>query len=509
MNQKPCASWSLKSALFLGLMICLAGHATCADPPPSSPKRKPNVVLIVADDLAACLGCYGHPVCKTPNLDRLAKEGVRFERAYCQFPACGPSRASFMSGLHPAATRMLGNRKAAGAYKATNPALADHPSLGGLLRNAGCYSARVSKIYHMGVPRALESGASEGDEAGSWDWTCNVLAPETLSAAKREVLSPARDGWGTNFATFEIPDGREGTQADLLAAQAAVAFLENRAGVQPQSSTGAESRPQPGAPFFLAVGFVRPHVPFVAPARCFRQYPWQEMKLPVVVDGDLDDVPQPAAAMQNRGRYDMSEDAKRKTLAGYYASVTFMDEQVGKILAALDRLELRKETVVVFTSDHGYNLGEHDCWQKLSLFEESVRVPLIVSAPGFESSAGRSAKGIVELVDLYPTIAELAGASAEAPSIIQGKSFVPALEDPSREGKACAYTVSHEGGESVRTARWRYNRWGARGEELYDHDADPQEVVNVAMKKEYVEPLREMRATLEAARRRARLEQVD
>src|SRR5207237_10014876 len=197
-----------------------------------------------------------------------------------------------------------------------------------------------------------------------------------------------------------------------------------------------------------------------------------------------DAVPKPAAAMDNMPRYGMNETQQRQAMAGYYACVSFMDEQVGKLLDALDRLDLRRNTVVIFTSDHGYNLGEHHCWQKLSLFEDSMRVPLIISAPGFTASAGRKTQGIVELVDLYPTIADLLGFKGDAPAILQGKSLRPLLEQPQRAelGKEYAFAVSHMQGESVRTARWRYNVWGKAGEELYDHETDPQEFANLAKK---------------------------
>lgn len=463
---------------------------------------RPNMVLIVSDDLTTCLGTYGHPVCKTPNIDRLAREGVRFERAYCQYPVCGPSRASFMSGLYPGTTRMLTNLKEAGAFKASNPALKDHPSIGELLRQNGYFSARVSKIYHMSVPGGLEAGVAGGDDPDSWDWTYNVLAPETFSPGKLSLLTPERYAWGSNVATLEVPNEKTATQADAMASQQAIAFLENRAGNRPHDEV-YNSRPKPGAPFFLAVGFVRPHVPLVAPERLYRQYPPEGMSLPMVPKGDLDDVPEPAAAMSNVKRYLMTEESKRQALSGYYASVSYMDEQVGRILDALDRLQLRQQTIVAFTSDHGYNLGEHDCWQKLSLFEESTRVPLIISAPGFEASAGKASHAMVELIDLYPTLADLAGLKAQIPERVQGVSLRPLIEKPERKDwpKTSAYTVTHSNGESLRTARWRFNRWGEAGEELYDHEKDPGEFTNLARSADHAEVLNELRAAMEVARR--------
>ena len=452
-----------------------------------------NVLLVVADDLTACLSCYGNAVCRTPHLDRLAREGVLFERAYCQYPVCGPSRASFMSGLYPNTTKMLGNAKQPGAFKVSNRQLAEHPSIGEFLRKNGYFSGRVGKIYHMGIPGGIELGEPGGDDPASWDWTYNLLAPETFSPGKLELLSPKRAHYGSNFARLILPNEHEATQHDVMAAHQAVAVLENKkAGL-------------PGKPFFLAVGFVRPHVPLVAPKRIFDQYPPERMTLPRVPDGDLDDVPKSAAAMDNMPRYGMNEEQQRQALAGYYASVTFMDEQVGKLLGALDRLDLRRNTVVIFISDHGYNLGEHHCWQKLSLFEESTRVPLLISAPGFQASAGKKASAIVELIDLYPTVADLLGLKDKAPAILQGTSLRPLLAQPERKdwSKTHAYTVTHQQGESVRTARWRYNRWGKEGEELYDHDKDPEEFTNLATKPEHAKSLADMRSLLDAAHKRS------
>jgi arylsulfatase A-like enzyme len=466
------------------------------------------VLLIVSDDLTACLGSYGNPVCRTPHLDRLAREGVRFDRAYCQNPVCGPSRSSFMSGLYPHTIKMLVNRMALGAYKTSNPLLTDHPSIAGLLRANGYFAARISKIFHMGVPGSIERGDAGGDDPDSWDWTSNLIAPETFSAGRLELLSPKNIHYGSNFTRLIVQNEHEATQADVMAATQAVAFLENRAGSRPHDEN-YNSRPKPGAPFFLAVGFVRPHVPLVAPARIFRRYPENGLELPSVPADDFDDVPAPVAAGRNENLQGMNEEQQRKALGAYYASVTFMDEQVGRLLAALDRLDLRRNTIVIFTSDHGYNLGEHDSWSKGHLWEESARVPLLISAPGYERTAGRVAAGTVELIDLYPTIADLVGLRELAPGNLQGMSLRPLLEQPERKdwSKSCAYTVTQRRGrvvgESIRTVRWRYNTWSEAGEELYDHENDPHEFTNLARGPAHAETLNEMKALWRTVHERA------
>ena len=210
--------------------------------------------------------------------------------------------------------------------------------------------------------------------------------------------------------------------------------------------------------------------------------------------------------MENFRRYGMSELQQKQALSAYYASVTYMDEQVGRLLDALDRLDQRKNTVVIFTSDHGYNLGEHNCWQKLSLFEDSTRVPLIVSSPAHKKSAGQTCSAITELIDLYPTIAELSGLQSKAPGNLQGDSIVPQLSSPDEvPADGLAYTVTYQKGESIRLNRWRYNRWGGPdakdpGEELYDHRNDPREFNNLAGNPDYEHTLNEMRQLLTQVR---------
>ena len=454
---------------------------------------KPNILFIVSDDLTACLGSYGNEICQTPNLDRLASEGVQFDRAYCQYPVCGASRASFMSGLYPKRNGMMGNSYTLGSYRAMYPKLADHPSIGGLLRRNGYVSLRVSKIYHMGVPGGIEAGEPGGDDPDSWDRAIDVMAPETASPGVLELLSPRRTHYGSNFARIIVPDDEIETQADALTATQAIAILDSRA-------RGGEFSKfiRPEEPFFLAVGFVRPHVPLVAPKSMFDLYDEDSIPLPYVPEGDLDDLPEPAAAMANEGRYWLTEKQQKQSIAAYYASVTYMDQQVGRLLDALDRLGQRENTIVIFTSDHGYNLGEHTMWQKLSLFEESARVPLLISAPGFEKAAGKKAQGLVELVDLYPTLLDLTGLKDKAPANLDGISLRPLLDNPDSKGeKKMAYTVTRSSGESIRTDRYRYNRWGEEGEELYDHQTDPKEFTNLVGMEQHSDTLKRMRALLE------------
>ncbi len=508
------ARLNIDSTIIAGLIVTgLAGHLTAIAT--ETEKHKPNILLIVSDDLNTCIGPYMEIDRHTPCLDRLASEGVRFTKAYCQYPACGPSRASFMSGLYPETNGILHNRvtdichiNKFGNYRKETPALANHPSMAGFFRQNGYFTARVSKIFHMGVPGGIERGEPGSDDPDSWDYTYNVLAPETYSSGELELLSPKRGHhYGISISRMIIPDELEETQADYMAASQAIAILENRAGQIHDRATNRQ-RMKSDAPFFLAVGFVRPHVPFIAPENCFVHYPENEAVLPIVKTGE--NVPK-EALMTSNNIWRMNEIQKRRTISSYMASVRFMDQQIGRILDALDRLKLRDKTIVVFLSDQGFMLGEHDCWAKGSLWEESIRVPLILSVPGYGNSYGTSCESIVELIDLYPTLAELCGLADKEPSLLQGNSFAGYISGEKLEDQnSYAYTVAHEGRDAtIRTARWRYSRRGEEAgqenEELYDHQNDPDESVNLADNPDAINVVKEMRERFEAARMKARM----
>lgn len=473
-----------------------------------------NVLLIVSDDLNTRIGPYMEVENHTPHLDQLAREGIRFTRAYCQYPLCGPSRASFMSGLYCETNGILENDDHPGSYRKRTPSLADHPSLAGFFRQQGYFTARVSKIFHMGVPGGIERGEPGGDDPDSWDYAYNVMGPETLSDGKLELLSPGNLHYGGNFSRMILDDVLETGQTDYLAVNQAIAILENRAGKLPPNGTN-KRRVKPDAPFFLGVGLVRPHVPFMAPESCYKPYPAGRMELPMVIIGE--NVPEEAVARRNATIWKMNEVQQKKAISGYMASVRFMDQQVGRLMDALDRLKIRDRTIVVFISDHGYNLGEHDCWAKTSLWEGTVRVPMIISHPDHREQHGTTYDGITELVDLYPTLAELCGLSEAEPAILQGRSLAAVITSGMGPGgHAIAYSTTRGGSAStIRTERWRYTRWGEEAgignEELYDHLIDPEEDVNLVDDPGYTTQLIQLRAIFEGKRERARrgMEETD
>ncbi len=355
--------------------------------------------------------------------------------------------------------------------------------MAGFFREQGYYTARVSKIFHMGVPGGIERGDPGGDDPDSWDYAYNVMGPETLSQGNLELLSPGNPHYGSNFSRMILNNELEHTQTDYIATSQAIAILENRSGKLPDNATNKQ-KTKADSPFFLAVGLVRPHVPLIAPENCFKPYPEKKVQLPPVVV--MDNVPEQALIRQNMKIWEMDELQKKQTISAYMASVRFMDQQVGRLLDALDRLKIREETIVIFISDHGYNLGEHDCWSKVSLWEGSVRVPMIISYPGNEKIYGTICESITELIDLYPTLTELCGLSDKQPEILQGKSLAGYIMNNQKiEGESLAYTISNrEKGMPLRSNRWRYTRWGEDvengNEELYDHLNDPEEHVNLA-----------------------------
>ena len=425
-------------------------------------QQKLNVLFIAADDMNNRLGCYGYPVVKTPNIDKLARQGVRFDRAYCQFPLCGPSRASLMTGLRPDTTKVLGN----------NVDFRDHlpeaVTLPQYFKQQGYFTARDGKMFHMNVPN--EVGLPRFQDPPSWSLDFSPQGKENKSKGEGRLMGQAGQGQGNSMQWIMTPDASE--QADRHAASEAIAILEQHR----------------DEPFFLGLGFVRPHLPFVAPAKYFDLYPLNQIPLPKNPPGDLDDIP--AAAKRVRpglwNHMKMDERGIRESIRGYYASTTYMDEEAGRVLDTLDRLKLRERTIVVFWGDHGWNLGEHTRWQKMSLLEDSARVPLIISAPGRKGN-GRASKSLVEFVDLYPTMTELCGLPARGG--LHGRSLTPVLDNPAREHKKAAFTQLRFqdketviNGYSVRTARYRFIQWEGEGggEELYDHDRDPGEFTNLA-----------------------------
>jgi iduronate 2-sulfatase len=455
-----------KSLLNISFFLLAALFSTLS----SAAAEKPdyNVLFIIADDLTyTALSCYGNTVCKTPNIDRLAAKGVRFTHAYCQGTYCGPSRAAFMSGYYPHASGVLG-------YTSPRPRIGpDKVTWPQLYKNNGYYTARVSKLYHMGVPGGIEAGTDGADDPLSWTEKFNCPGPEWKAPGDGETLENNPDGkkpavGGNTFVVVEA-DGDDLVHADGKAAAKAVELIHKHKDEK----------------FWLGVGFVRPHVPFVAPKKYFPPFkPYSKLTLPEKREDDWADIPKPGINYKTSVNMKMDIRRQKKALGGYYACVSYMDAMTGQVLDALETAGLADSTIVIFTSDHGYHLGEHDFWAKVSLLDESSGVPLIISVPGMKPAVCNS---LVELQDLYPTITRLCGLTP--PSGIQGKDISKMLTDQTHEVRDATFSVAPmRRGFLLREHRYAYIQYGehaGKGIELYDTQKDPKQFTNLASNPEY------------------------
>jgi len=433
------------------------------------------VLFIISDDLTATvLGCYGNKTCRTPNIDKLASEGTRFSRAYCQATICGPSRASMLFGYYPYATKATGytsGREKVGPNRDSWPQY---------FRKHGYHSARISKVFHMGVPTDIGPGNDGADDPASWDEAFNSPGPESKAPGTGETLQNNPGGLkqgaagGNRFSVVEA-EGDDLVHSDGKTAQKAVELINQYKGMH--------------KPFFLAIGFVRPHVPLVAPRKYFAPYAFDEMFLPPKIPGDWDDIPANSVNRRTSEHLQMDIYQQKKLIRAYYASVSFMDAMTGKVMEALEQSGQRDNTIVIFTSDHGYHLGEHDLWSKVSVHEESVRVPLIISVPGKQPVVCDS---LVELLDLYPTVSNLCG--LKIPGNVQGHDISPILDDPKvkvRDAVLCSALY--------REQRWALMNYGKYGE-LYDMEKDPKQYTNLFSKPEYADLVEALKKKMQAKR---------
>ncbi len=446
----------------------------------AQPSKPLNVLFIASDDLTQSIACYGDPIAVTPNLDRLSDMGVRFDNAYCQIPLCNPTRASLLTGLRPDTLKVydLGRH-----FRDEVPDVVTLPQL---FRNNGYKAMRVGKLYHYGVP--FQIGTDGLDDPESWDQVINPKGRDTEEEHLIINLEPHRPISGA--LSWLAADGTDEEQTDGMIATEAIQLL----------------RENKNRPFFLGVGFFRPHTPYVAPKRYWDLYPMDKIKMPYAPENDRADIPKSAFAHNNPvPNYNLPVEEVLKAKQAYYANVSFVDAQVGRLLDTLEELDLVENTIIVFWSDHGYHLGEHQgIWQKRCLFEESASAPMLIYAPGRKGN-GQASQQIVEFVDLYPTVAQLCGLTP--PKSVEGKSIVPLLDRPSRSWKGEAFTqVLRPGdglpvmGASIRTDRWRYTEWneGEQGIELYDHSKDPHEFNNLAGQPEQAAVIALLRSKLRA-----------
>jgi iduronate 2-sulfatase len=436
------------------LCLCLLVMVACGQAASSSfgaDSPKLNVLLLMSDDLRPDLGCYGHPLVKSPNTDALAAAGVRFERAYCQYPLCNPSRSSMLTGRHPLTTGVLDNRLWFGVAHPEFVSLPKH------FKRHGYQTLRAGKIFHGGI-----------DDSEAWSAGGEA---RTFTGAVSNRQQPANRVQQSDRRVILPGDGE--SHGDFKAADKAIAYL----------------REHQNKPFFLACGFTKPHSPPTAPQRFFDLYDPAKILLSV----DFQPAPAsppgfPKASVTRNGDLfidrEASADGAREMIQAYWASSSWMDWNLGRVIAELDRLQLREKTVIVFLGDHGYHLGEKGKWSKHgSLFEVGTRVPLIVAAPGMKGN-GKSSPRVVQALDIYPTLCELCGIPPA--DDLQGHSLTPLLNAPASSWDHPAFSVvgsnNRLSGVSIRTERYRYAEYdgGQGGAMLFDEQNDPHELKNLA-----------------------------
>ena len=458
----------------------------------TAPKKKLNVLFLIADDLRPEIGAYGHPQVKTPNLDRLAARGTRFDRAYTQYPLCNPSRTSLLTGRYPTETGVMDNNK---YFRALHP---DWVTLPQHFKNNGYTTLRTGKIFHGGIddqPSWTEGGEPVDPNIVNRGSNARPAQPaqRPRDSDESEGEPPVRaadegERRRANSDRFVVLEGDGETHGDYRTATRAIGHLERHR----------------DKPFFLAVGFVKPHSPPTAPRKHFDLYDPARVQLPVDFaprPGPPPGFPEPSVPRRNADLFigrDASPEQAREMTRAYWASTTFMDAQVGRVLDALERLGLKETTVVVFWGDHGYHLGEKGKWSKAySLFEVGTRVPLVIAVPGGRAQV---TSRNVELQDLYPTLAELCGLPRPQAGV-RGRSLAPLLKNARARWQHPAHTVTmfqNKLGRAVRTERWRYAEWdeGRAGAMLFDETRDPHELKNLAEDPAHAKTVAEMKRLL-------------
>ena len=468
--------------------------------------RRPNVLFIAVDDLRPELGCYGHRSVKSPHIDRLAKRGMVFRRAYCQQAVCSPSRTSLLTGLRPDSTRIYDLRTHFRKFVPDVVTLPQH------FKAAGYHTQAFGKIYHGAFATAYVG--STLDDPPSWSVPTWRGSPRYYFTAEgervaRQIFAKTQKGkpvdeWVHHFVrglATEAPDVPDATLYDGQVTEQCIAAMRK-----------LEDRP-----FFLAPGFLKPHLPFIAPKRYWDLYDPEDIDLasnPSAPKGA------PSVALTNWGElrhyHDMPkkgpvlDDMARRLIHGYLACVSFIDAQIGRLLDELDRLGLADNTIVCLWGDHGWKLGEHGMWCKHTNFELDARAPLIIFAPGMKAT-GKATDALTEFVDIYPTLCELAG--LPLPKHIEGTSAVPLLSAPGRPWKTAAFSQYPRGqvmGTTMRTDRWRYTEWRHRktrklvARELYDHRGGGAESINLADRPEHADDVKRLAAMLDAGWRAAK-----
>jgi iduronate 2-sulfatase len=492
-------------AAVVAALLCIAANEIIAA---DTAKARFNVLFIAVDDLRPELGCYGYSQIKSPNIDDLSKHGTQFNRAYCQFALCNPSRSSLLTGRRPESIQVYDLETFVRTHA---PNVVTLPQL---FKNNGYEARSIGKIFHVtngnheddvswsSRPWQSPKSAKPAAKNKQTDVDANgkaVAKPDRTKSGKRKVGAEPFEP-RANVLPYESPDVADNQLLDGQIAEKAVSVMNE----------------VKDKPFFLAVGFHKPHMPWIAPKKYYDMYQDSDIHLAA-----FQELPAgaPAFASNDAGEFRSYKgipkegpipDAKqRDAIHSYFACISYTDAQIGKVMSELDRLGLRKNTVVILWGDHGYQLGEHGTWNKRTNWEVAARVPLIISIPG-QQRVGEKTDALVELLDMYPTLAELC--HLNAPKDLEGKSFVPLVEHPNAEWKAAAFTTYHKPlpemgtgfGRAMRTDRYRFVEWSGpkskkRVYELYDERSDPLEKTNIADRPENADLVAKLERQLHAA----------
>jgi len=460
------SSLTVRALVGFGVLVATGGAVEGAVPPKRAYGSKPNVLFIIADDLRDYPGWMkGHPQSVTPNMDALARRGMRFANAHCNYALCNPSRTSMLTGLLPSSSGVFGNEQ----DWRRSVAVAGKPTLPSYFKENGWLTAAGGKVFHAnhGGPEGRLAGWHGGRRGFEEDGAWLLRFPKAGVQIPRLPVATGRnfnglDIWHWDWGGIDVP--AEETDDGQVVAWAADFLREKQR-----------------RPFFLTVGLYRPHSPWYVPQKYFDELPaLEEIVLPEVKEDDLDDLPEVARVRLKEHAKIVEKGLWKSAVRAYLANVRFCDAMLGRVIEALDAGPHAQNTIVVFTSDHGWYLGEKQMWHKGRLWEEATHVPLTIAAPKVTQPDTESDEA-VSLVDLYPTLCELAG--LKAPGHLDGDSLVPLLEKPETERKRPVVTMMG-GGEgasyAARDRRFRYIRYADGGEELYDHEVDPKEWTNLA-----------------------------
>lgn len=446
------------------LFIVLAGLLALMGCKPSAKKTNAdqdaapmNVLFIVVDDLNTTLGTYGHPVVKTPHIDKLAQSGIQFNQAHCNFAVCNPSRSSFLTGMSPETTTIQDNRVS------LQSVIGDWVTLPALFRQNGYHTVSLGKIFHGRKP--------EHNDPHAWDEIYGFGPTELGRQGEGRNLT----GGVLKWCHWLAAEGDDEDQADGKMARWAVDFITS----------------EHEKPFFLAVGFHKPHDPFVAPAKYFDLYPLEDCDPPELPENWEPPYPHTLPG-QTRQFNQFTDLEKREFLRSYYACCSFLDAQVGKVMKAMEDAQLLENTLIVFFGDHGYHLGEHNWWNKVTVFEKGTNAPFMMAGPPV-GAKGVQSEAMFEFIDIYPTLAELC-ALENTPDYLEGRSFASVVTDPSLPFRPEVHALTRRGemrGNMVKNERWRYVEWdgGEKGVELYDQVRDPIEYHNLAGDPAYADTL--------------------